>query len=150
MAKETFCEAEERRLKKIVNFGLPNHYKKIGIAIAVLSFLTLIILKITGVEISETLKFISKRVVLLGLLIVVLSREKVEDEMMLAIRGKALAGAFVGGAVYTLIYPAITYAAAVVMGNKTPKLVDTGDFQILWFMLFMYLLFFYLIKKNLK
>ncbi|MEM6721012.1 MAG: hypothetical protein AAF611_16900 [Bacteroidota bacterium] len=149
MSKETFCESEERQLRKIVNFGLPNHFKKIGIAIASVSFLSIIILKITGVELSETIKFISKRLLLVGLLVIALSREKVEDEMILSLRTKAFTGAFIGGVVYTLIFPAITYTVRVLFDKKDNLLTDVGDFQILWFMLFMYLVFFHLIKRKL-
>lgn len=148
MSKETFCEAEERRFEKIVNFGLPNRYKKIGIVIVIVSFLSIIMLKISGVEFSETLKFISKRVLLVGLLITAISKEKVEDEMIHSLRVKAFTGAFISGVIYTLIFPAIVYAAKLVFNKEENLLTDVGDFQILWFMLFMYLVFFYLMKRK--
>jgi hypothetical protein len=149
MTKETFCESEERQLQKIVNFGLPNYFKKIGIAVAVIPFVTIIVLKIADLELSETIKFISKRILLVGLLIIALSREKIEDEMIHSLRVKAFTGAFIGGVVYTLIFPVIVYIAKLVFGKEGKLLTDVGDFQILWFMLFMYLVFFHMIKRKL-
>jgi hypothetical protein len=149
MTKDSVCDSEETQLQKIVNFGLPNHFKKIGIAIALVSFLGIIILKITGVELSETIKFISKRLLLVGLLVIALAREKVEDEMIHSLRVKAFTGAFIGGVVYTLVFPAIVYGAKLIFDKENILLTDVGDFQILWFMLFMYLVFFYLIKRKL-
>ncbi len=148
MAKETFCEAEDRRLRKIMNFGLPNSYKKIGIALVAVCLLFLIARKLFSMEISETIRFISKRVVLVGLLIIVISKEKIEDEMIQNIRGRAFTMAFIVGVIYTLLQPLINYIASFIIEKDKEPLSDVGDFQVLWFLLTMYLLFFYMIKRR--
>ncbi|WP_420573424.1 hypothetical protein [Kordia sp.] len=148
MSKETFCEAEERRFEKFKNFGLPHSFKKIGIALVVLSIVFLLARKLFSIEISETIRFISKRVVLIGLLVIAISKEKIEDEMIKTIRGQAFSMAFIAGVVYTLIQPAINYIASLIVEDNNDPLTDLGDFQVLWFLLTMYLLFFYMIKRK--
>ena len=148
MSKETFCEAEERRMNKILNFGLPNSYKKIGISLVAVCILFLISRKLFDLEISETIRFISKRVVLVGLLIVVISKEKVEDEMIQSLRGRAFTMAFIFGVIFTLIQPLFNYIASFIVEKDKEGLTDVGDFQILWLLLTIYLLFFYMLKRR--
>ncbi|WP_046759190.1 hypothetical protein [Kordia jejudonensis] len=149
MAKETFCEAENRRFEKFKNFGLPHTFKKIGVILVVVSILFLFARKLFDIEIAETLKFILKRVVLVGLLMIAIAKEKVEDEMIKTIRGQAFSMAFVAGVVYTLVQPLINYIVAIFVEKDKDPLTDVGDFQVLWFLLTMYLLFFYMIKRRL-
>ena len=148
MEKETFCEAENRRFEKFKNAGLPHTFKKIGIAIIIIALLTIIIAKMVDLN-NATLKFTMKRIVLVGLLIIALAREKIEDEMIRTIRGQAFSMAFIAGVVYTLIHPLINYIVSLVIPEDKDPLSDLGDFQTLWFLLTMYLLFFYMIKRKL-
>lgn len=147
MAKETFCEAEERRFERFKNFGLPHSFKKIGIAIIVLSLLTIIIGKMADFN-NPTLKFAMKRIILVGLLVIALAKEKIEDERILTMRGQAFSMAFVAGVVYTLVQPLVNLIADLIVEDDKGPLTDIGDFQILWFLLTMYLLFFYMIKRK--
>ncbi|WP_298420926.1 hypothetical protein [uncultured Kordia sp.] len=149
MEKETFCETEQRRFNKFKNFGLPHTFKKIGIVLVVVSILFMFARKLLDIEVATTLKFILKRVVLIGLLMVAISKEKIEDEMIRTIRGQAFKMAFIAGVVYTLIQPLINYIVAFFVEKDKEPLSDVGDFQVLWFLLTMYLLFFYMIKKRL-
>ena len=148
MEKESFCEAENRRFNKLKNIGLPHSFKKIGIILIALCITLLLVRKLFAFEVSETIKFITKRVVLVGLLIVAISREKVEDEMIKTIRGQAFSMAFIAGVVYTLIQPLFNYIASYIVEKDNEPLGDLGDFQVLWFLLTMYLLFFYMIKRR--
>lgn len=147
MRRETFCEAEERRFEKLKKFGLPPSYKKVGIAIVALGILFLFTRKFFDIEVSETAKFIIKRAVLVGLLIIAISKEKIEDEMIQTLRGQAFTLAFVIGVIYTLIQPLINYVAFIIFKDKY-ELEDLGDFQVLWFLLTIYLLFFHMLKKR--
>ena len=147
MAKETFCDKDERLFQKFQKFGLPHSFKKIGIAIIVLSLLTIIVLKVADFS-NPVLKFTMKRIILVGLLIIVLAREKIEDERILTMRGQAFSMAFIAGVVYTLIQPLVNIVADLISKDDDGPMTDLGDFQILWFLLTMYLLFFYMIKKK--
>jgi hypothetical protein len=147
MAKETFCEGEERRFEKFKNFGLSNSFKKIGIAIIVVSLLTIIVAKMADFG-NPTIKFAIKRIVLVGLLVIVLAKEKIEDERILIMRGQAFSMAFIAGVVFTLIQPLINYVASLIVEKDQDPLSDLGDFQVLWFLLTIYLLFFYMLKRK--
>lgn len=149
MAKETFCEAEERRFEKLKRAGLPHSFKKIGIILVVVSILFLFARKLFDIEISETIKFISKRVVLVGLLIIAISKEKIEDEMIRTLRAQAFTFAFIFGVVYALVQPLINYIASFIIEKDKEPFSDVGDFQILWLLLTMYLLFFHMQKRRL-
>ena len=149
MAKETFCEAEDRRFEKFKNFGLPHTYRKIGVILVIISLLMMISSKFVTYDFDTTsLKFLSKRIILVGLLVIAISKEKVEDEMIRTIRGQAFSMAFVAGVVYTLAQPLINYIVALFIEKDKEPLSDVGDFQVLWFLLTMYLLFFYMIKRR--
>jgi len=149
MVKETFCEAEERRFEKLKNIGLPHSFKKVGILLVVLSILFMFGRKLFDIEVATTLKFVLKRLLLVGLLLIAISKEKIEDEMIRTIRGQAFTIAFIAGVVYTLIQPLINYVVAFFIEKDKEPLADLGDFQVLWFLLTMYLLFFYMIKRRL-
>jgi len=148
MAKETFCEAEHRKFEKLEKISLPNSFKKIGVVLFIVLLVSILSSKIFGVETSETLKYILKRGLLVTLLIITLSREKIEDEMIRSLRAKAFAMAFIAGVIYTLIQPLINYIANMLTVKDQNILEDLGDFQILWFMLFMYIVFFHLLKRK--
>ena len=96
----------------------------------------------------EILKSILKKASLLFLLVVVFSKEKVEDEMIEKLRAQSYSFAFLGGVLYTLIQPIFNYIAFLLFKPEKAVFEDLGDFQILWFMLTVYLMFFYYAKKN--
>jgi hypothetical protein len=98
---------------------------------------------------NPTINFAMKRVILIGLLFIAISKEKIEDEMIRTIRGQAFSMAFIAGVVYTLVQPLINYIIDLFIEKDKEPLTDVGDFQVLWFLLTMYLLFFYMIKKRL-
>ena len=68
--------------------------------------------------------------------------------MIKTIRGQAFSMAFIAGVVYTLIQPLFNYIASYIVEKDNEPLGDLGDFQVLWFLLTMYLLFFYMIKRR--
>lgn len=143
-----FCQAEYRRLKKIQNYQylLPNYYKKVGISILIISLITLITRKYL-IDDGELIRQIAKKGMLLSLLLITMSKEKIEDELIIKLRGQAFAFAFVAGVIYTLIQPLINYIVALVIRPEKAVFNGLDDFIILWFMMVMYLTFFYLFKK---
>jgi len=144
---KSVIECERRRGEKFLNFKLPNYFKKIGWIGFVVIFLILLSTNFFEGDL-EILKSILKMVSLVFLLIVVFSREKVEDEMIQKIRAQSYSFAFLGGVLYTLIQPIINYIAFLLFKPEKAVVEDLGDFQVLWFMLTIYLVFFYYAKKN--
>ncbi|MGB5463139.1 MAG: hypothetical protein WBM92_07225, partial [Aureibaculum sp.] len=111
-----FCQAEYNRLKKIQNYQylLPNKYKKVGVVLLLISLLTLITRKYL-LDDGELVRQIAKKGMLLSLLLITMSKEKIEDELIIKLRGQAFAFAFVAGVIYTLIQPLINYVVALVV-----------------------------------
>jgi len=143
-----FCKAEYRRLKKIQNYQylLPNHYKKVGIALLIASLVTLITRKYLF-ENVELVQEIGRKGMLLALLLITLSKEKIEDELITKLRGQAFAVAFIAGVIYTLVQPLINYLVALLIKPENATYSDLGDFIVMWFMLVIYLSFFYMFKR---
>jgi len=143
-----FCEAEYRRLKKIQNYQylLPNQYKKVGIALLIASIIALLTRKYLFEDL-ELVQQIGKKGMLLALLLITISKEKIEDELITKLRGQAFAVAFISGVIYTLIQPLINYLVALMIKPEKAIYNDLGDFVVLWFMLVMYLTFFYMFKR---
>ncbi len=143
-----FCEAEYRRLKKIQNYQylLPNHYKKVGIALLIASIAALITRKYLFEDVG-LVQEIGRKGMLLALLLITLSKEKIEDELITKLRGQAFAVAFIAGVIYTLVQPLINYLVALIIKPENATYSDLGDFIVMWFMLVIYLTFFYMFKR---
>ena len=142
------CEAEYRRLKKIQNYQylLPNHYKKVGIVLLIASLITLLTRKYLFEDV-ELVQEIGKKGMLLALLLITLSKELIEDELIIKLRGQAFAVAFIAGVIYALIQPLINYLVAMIIRPEKAIYGELGDFIVLWFMLVIYLTFFYMFKR---
>jgi hypothetical protein len=140
-------ECEDRRISKFFNYKLPNYYKKIGWAGFILSFVILISTKFFDGDYSILVEIL-KRLLLVFLLIVVLSKEEVEDEMIKSIRSQAFSFAFVGAVAYTLLQPVVNLIVSSVVRPNKVIFEDLGDFQILWFMMIVYLVVFMKLKKR--
>jgi len=142
------CKAEYRRLKKIQNYQylLPNHYKKVGIALLFASLTALIARKYLFEDV-DIVQEIGRKGMLLALLLITLSKEKIEDELIIKLRGQAFAAAFIAGVIYTLVQPLINYMVAFLIKPEKAIYSDLGDFIVMWFMLVIYLTFFYMFKR---
>jgi len=147
MNLKTISECEDRKIQKYLNFRLPHQYKKIGWIGFVLSFVILISTKFFDGNYSVLVEIL-KRLLLVFLLLVVLSKEKVEDEMIKSIRSQAFTFAFIGAVAYTLLQPVINLIVALIVKPEKAIFKDLGDFQILWFMMIIYLVVFMKLKKR--
>lgn len=147
MNMKSMIECERSKAEKFLNFKLPHYYKKIGwIGFAVV-FATLLSTKFFEGD-FEVLNDVLRKLSLVFLLIVVFSREIVEDEMIQKIRAQSFSFAFLGGVLYALGQPLINYLVFLIAKPEKAIVEDLGDFQILWFLLTIYLLFFYITKKR--
>jgi hypothetical protein len=144
MSKQSICERERSHLEKMNKFQLGNQYKKIGIIIAIGSFIFMIARKY--VEDSEWVRPILHGVLLLGLLIVSLSKEKQEDEFIDSLRSQSYRLAFLMAIVYSLVQPLINYGVATLL-NQDDELQGFSYFQVLFFMLIVQLMFFWQLKR---
>ena len=152
MNMKEILECERQQSTKIMKFiFLPNYFKTIGLIITLLGFTAKIVLS-NFQENSETIAFISanlvENIILVAMLMIVLSREKIEDELVEKLRNQAFMFAFLTGVLFTIFQPYITYLVGLIIkpGNLSFERLD--DFVILWFMLVVYILHFHLLKKT--
>jgi L-asparagine transporter-like permease len=96
----------------------------------------------------DVLKTILKNTMLIGLLVVTISKEKIEDEFIENLRSKSFSLAFILGVVYVLVQPLINYVVAMLVEPKKASFENLGDFQILWFLLIVYLTAFWSLKRK--
>jgi len=122
---------------------LPLYFKKIGLLVMILAFIPAIIVKSMNVELVQTQKEIFRDFTfnsfILGLLFVAWSRDKVEDEMTVSIRLKAMSWTFIWAVLYVIITPFIAFLF------KDLNVRLTGQ-QVVMSMLFVYLTMYYLQK----
>ncbi len=147
MDTKKIMECEHQRLKKYENMSLPAQYKKIGIAVTIISFIGLFVLGYIDNE-PEILRDLIKKSILVGLLIISISKDSIEDELTIKLRGKSYAMAFVFGVVYALVQPYITYFLSFLFNKKNNEdFLELGDFQLLFFMLIIQIMFYWMLKK---
>jgi hypothetical protein len=124
---------------------LPIYFKKIGLAVIILACVSVIIAKSMNVELIQTQKELSRALslnaVILGLLFIAWSRDKVEDEMTLSIRLKSMCWTFIWAVLYVIIMPFIDLIF------EDPISALTGQ-QVILSMLFLFLLHYYSVKSG--
>lgn len=146
MKASKIIECERDQLNKFSKYQLPNTFKTIGMVILILSFLGLMSIVFMS-ETNELVREISKKGILIGMLLLSISKDKIEDEMTATLRSKSYSIAFICGVLYTLIMPYVDYGVSSVVHSGGEVVKDLGDFQILIFMLMIQLLFFYTLKR---
>jgi hypothetical protein len=119
--------------------------KRIGATIATISFVSLFINKFT-VDV-ELIREICKYGMLIGLLIVSISKEKIEDEFIIQLRMQSYTFAFIAAVLMAFIQPFVNYAVDYAISGET-VFKENGDFVILWMLLFCQVFYFELLKKT--
>jgi hypothetical protein len=145
MNLKSIQEHERRRAQKLLNYKLPTYWKKIGWVGAILSLIMSTSLFDGDFEL---LKDILRKVVLAFLFTVILAKEQVEDERVQNFRAQSFSFAFLAGVLYTLFQPVANWIVFSIFRPERATFEDLGDFQILWLMLTVYLVFFYILKKR--
>ncbi|WP_439127630.1 hypothetical protein [Polaribacter sp.] len=144
MSKSTICERERNNLQKLNKFQLGNQYKKVGLFISITTFIMMIFRKY--IEDSEWTRPILLGILLIGLLIISLSKEKIEDEYIDSLRSQSYRLAFILAIVHALVQPIINYVVATLL-NQDDEFAGFSYFQVLFFMLIVQLLFFWQLKR---
>ena len=146
MNTKKFCENERKGIKRLEAVKLPHSWKKIGVILFILTFILVFTLSFLN-DTPPILKVIVKRIMLVSLLIIAISKEKVEDEMIKNIRGQAFMLAFIWGVLYSFFQPAANYVVDHLINKNATSLTELGEFQVLWFMLAVYVLLFHYFKR---
>lgn len=145
MTTKSFLACEREKMRNMKKFQLPHTYKKIGIIVAVCSFAAMFVNKFTFDEM--TYRTIAKYSLLVSMLIVSISKEKIEDEFIIKMRMESYTFAFVMGIAYVLLLPFVDFLVDMFFTSKNASLNDLGDFEILWILLSVQVFYFHFLKK---
>lgn len=143
---KSMIACEQNSIEKMKKYQLPNKFKKMGLAVLVLSFLTLIANKILLETITDV-RLIAKYGMLIGLLILSISKEKIEDEFISNLRMQSYAFAFIGGVIITLLNPVCVYIINFFFEKQKENFGGIGDWQILWILLSVQVFYFEFLKR---
>ncbi|PQJ78304.1 hypothetical protein [Polaribacter porphyrae] len=144
MSKSSICERERSHLEKMNKFQLSHQFKKVGYFIALGTFILMIGRKY--IDNSEWIRPILHGILLIGMLIISLSKEKLEDEFIDSLRSQSYRIAFVLVILYALIQPLINYGVGLLF-DKSEKLEGFDYFQVLFYMLIVQLMVFWQLKR---
>lgn len=139
-------ECERSRLERWSQFQLSHKWKRIGIIVCLVAFGILTSLKFMEGEFLVH-RFVLRRALLIGLLIISLSKDRIEDEMIVSIRAKSFTLAFVLAVLYALIQPLVNALVFYIMDSKDIS-NSFSYFQVLAFMLLIQIMFFEVLKRN--
>lgn len=145
MNLKSILECERKSLEKLKKYQLPNSFKKVGIGIILISVIAII-----GIKLSidtPDLKKIAMYGVLLGLLVISISKEKIEDELIINLRMQSYAVAFIAGVFIILTNPLFHYLAHTLFEKQQENYQGMGDWQILWILLSIQVFYFELLKR---
>ncbi len=147
MNTESYMKCERKHLEKITNFRLPNKFRAIGMAIAAIAIIAMFVRAFLMEGDTEWLKQLAKQGLLVGMLIISISKDKEEDELTIKLRMQSYALAFVVGVAYALIMPYVEFGVSNVVHSGSEAYKDLGDFQVLSFMLLVQLMAFHTLKR---
>ena len=144
----SILDCESKSLERINSFQLPIIYKKIGIGLFLISITALFVIAFTSSD--DTFKLVAKYGMLIGLLIVSISKEKIEDELVRDLRLRSFSFAFIVGVLYALSLPFIDFFIDLIAQSESAAFEGLGDFQILWILLACKVSYFELLKRTHK
>lgn len=147
MKTEELMNCERNRFQKLINFRLPHAYMTLGIVILLGSLIMMLIRAFVIEGDTEWLKLLLQKTLLVGLLILSLSKDKIEDEQTISLRSQSYAIAFVIGVLYALLMPYVEFGVSTIANSGGETFKNLGDFQVLLFMLMVQLMFYHNLKR---
>ncbi|WP_296312096.1 hypothetical protein [Winogradskyella sp. UBA3174] len=147
MSTEKIMNCERNKFHKLIKFRLPHRFMAIGITIVLLSIVMMFVRAFAMEGDTEWLKLVLQKIVLVGMLIMSMSKDKIEDEMTMSLRAQSYAIAFVVGVIYALIMPYVEFGVSNAVHSEGEAFKDLGDFQVLLFMLMIQLMFYHNLKR---
>lgn len=145
MKIKSIIECETNNLEKLGKYQLPNILKKIGFSIFAAFFVLLLFGKFISPGLEQN--FFIKYGLLIALLVVSISKEKIEDELITKLRMQSYAFAFIGGVIFSLVLPFFDYAIDFIFEKQESIFNSLGDWSILWFLLSVQVFYFELLKR---
>ncbi|MFK8006111.1 MAG: hypothetical protein AB8H03_07055 [Saprospiraceae bacterium] len=139
---ELFLDCERKNIDALKKFQLPNQAKNIGWLIFCLAFIALFF-----TTKDTNLKLIAKYSILIGLLIISISKEEIEDELIKSLRMYSFTFAFIFAVFIAITNPLFSYLANFVFTEQQDLFSGIGDWMILWLLLSIQVFYFEYLKK---
>ncbi len=147
MGNNNFIECERKGLNKLINFRLPYYFYKLGRAIIGVSIVMMFVRAFGLDGDQEVLKEVLKKMLLVGMLLMSIAKDKDEDELIVKLRMQSYTYAFVIGVIYALVMPYVDLGVSNLVHGGGEVYKDLGDFQVLIFMLLVQLMCFSALKR---
>ncbi|WP_426062340.1 hypothetical protein [Flavobacterium sp. DSP2-3-1] len=141
-------EGDIEKINKFIGYQLPNKFKIVGLVLFITSILSIIAFEsfFGNSKYYGLLDRIAQTGLVLGLLIISISKEKMEDELMIKIRLQSYNYAVMGAVLLYLIMPFVNYALYF-NNSYTPKMNGSKDVAVLALLLTIQILTFRKLKK---
>jgi membrane protein CcdC involved in cytochrome C biogenesis len=145
MNSKSFLDSERKSLDKLKKYQLPHSYKKIGVLISILFFISLFVnaFTINSIYYREIIKY----GLLFGLLIISISKDQIEDEYIVNLRMQSYTFAFIAGVILTLLQPFINYGVDTLVQGADAVFKNSSHFEILWILLTIQVFYFHYLKR---
>ncbi len=144
MSKQSICEREKSYVERMNKFQLHHKYKKVGYYIAFSAFGLMIAKKF--VDEPDWVKPLLSGLLLVGMLLISLAKEKIEDEYLDSLRSQSYRIAFILVILYALVQPFINYGVGLLF-DEQEKFEGLDYFQLLFYMLVVQLMVFWQLKR---
>ena len=142
-------EGDIEKIDKYISYQLPNRFKIIGLVLfiaSILSIITSLKLYMLDVKYHELFERIALSGSVLGLLIISISREKIEDELIAKIRMQSYNYAVIMTVLVYLALPFIHFAIVSIFSSM-PKIEGSKDVSVLGVLLMSQIFTFRKLKK---
>lgn len=149
METKTKQEGDIEKINKFTGFQLPNKFKKVGLVLIIVSILAIVSsvkLYFTDLRSQDLFERIAKTGMILGLLTISISKEKVEDELISKIRMQSFNYAVISAVLIYSLVPFIHYIF-ILSFSKVATIEGSKDTAILSFLLFLQIIIFKKLKK---
>jgi hypothetical protein len=141
-------ESEIEEVDKYTGYQLPNKFKIIGLILFIISFISILIISIylENNKYQDLFQRIGSTIAILSLLMIAVSKEKVEDELIVKIRMQSYHYAVIATVLAYLTFPFITFLLSLGY-SSTLKMEGSKDIVVLGFLLSIQILTFRKLKK---
>lgn len=115
-------------MQKLINFRLLRQFMTIGLVLALSSIVLMFFRATLFGEASLLMRDTLQRALLVGMLIMSITRDREEDEMTIQFRMQSYGWAFVMGVIYALIMPFVEFGVSIVVNGDGEAFKSLGDF----------------------
>jgi hypothetical protein len=146
MTLKEIYEWDKKNFERLSRFQLSHKYKNPGILLFAAAFIGIFVFRFVDSE-PEWIRMLLKNVMILGLLMVSISKEKIEDEFIIKLRQQSYQLAFITCVIYYMVQPMVSFIADLIL-NKDVQPFQMGYVGVLTFMLLVQLGFFWLLLRK--